>query len=168
MTDQTGAAEFRICPKEARQAFYLSAAGGALGGAYLCWSQGWHPLVGVTIAAIVAGVSWVIEGRRSENTSVQLRIDEAGIHADAMEPSSVPWSRITRIDFVRPHKSPLTMRVFLEDPSTAGAPVKGFFAKLYRNMQMAGINLPIEDLEGDHRAIAAAIARFSPATLVDL
>lgn len=160
--------EFRVCPIESRQSFYMSAGGGVLGAAYLCWSQDWHPLIGVCIAAVVAGLSWVYIGARSQSTSVQLRIDAAGLHADAMEPSSVAWSRVTRIDFVRPYKAPLTMRVFLDDPSAAGPPAKGFFEKLYRHMQMAAINLPIEDLEGDQHSIAAAIARFSPGTRVDL
>lgn len=163
------AQEFRLCPKEGREALMFTALGAALAGVFIVWQNGMQAAIwAVGIFVVISGVQLFLYNRARTDRSVHLRIDAQGIHARAMKPTTVPWSQIARIDFVHPRRSPMMMRVFLGAPEAEAPQAKGMMDALYRSMQVAAINLAVEDLEGDHRDIAAAIARFSPSTQVAL
>ena len=165
--DQADAVEFRLCPKEALHGIGWAAGIGAALAGFMYWRAGADSLsMSTGLAAALIGVAILQYAWASHDRSVHVRIDQFGLHAPKSSREPVAWARISRIDFVRPRRQPLTMRVFLDDASATGSSAAGIFGAVYRAFQIAPINLPVEDLEGEPQAIVEAIRRFSPATLV--
>lgn len=165
--DQADAVEFRLCPKEALEGIGWAAGIGAALAGFMYWRSGAAGLpIGLGLAALMVGVAILQYVRASHDRSVHVRLDAFGLHAPKAMHAPVAWARISRIDFIRPRRQPLTMRVFLDHPSATGSSATGIFGAMYRAFQIAPISLPVDDLEGEPQAIMEAIRRFSPATLV--